>query len=56
MHAQIASKITVFAAAVMLNGLMVLGVGYVFNQQSRGCAQAAASADAAAELPDLVRA
>jgi hypothetical protein len=56
MHAQIAAKITAFAVAIMLNGLMVLGVGYLCGEQSQGCAEATASVDAIAQLPDLVRA
>ena len=56
MHTQITSKISAFAFALLLNSLMMAGVSYVFNQQSHGCAQAAASVDAVAQLPDLVRA
>jgi hypothetical protein len=56
MHTQIASKITAFAVAVMMNSLLILGVGYVFNEQSHVRAEAIASADAASRLPDGVRA
>lgn len=52
MSTQIASKITAFAVAVMMNSLMILGVGYVFNEQSHQRAEATASVDAAAQLPD----
>ena len=56
MQTQIALKITAFAVAVMMNSLMVLGVGYVFNEQSRVRTEATASVDVAAQLPELVRA
>jgi hypothetical protein len=56
MHTQIASKITAFAVAVLMNSLMILGVGYVFNEQSHARTEATASVDAAAQLPELVRA
>jgi hypothetical protein len=56
MHTQIASKITAFAVAVLMNSLMILGVGYVFNEQSHVRTEATASVDAAAQLPDLIRA
>jgi hypothetical protein len=56
MHTQIASKITAFAVAVLMNGLMVLGVGYMFNEQSHVRTEATASVDVAARLPELVRA
>jgi hypothetical protein len=52
MHTQIASKITAFAVAVMMNSLMILGVGYVFNEQSHPRAAATAVVDAASQLPD----
>jgi hypothetical protein len=56
MHTQIASKITAFAVAALMNSLMILGVGYVFNEQSHVRTEATASVDAAAQLPDLIRA
>ena len=56
MNTQIALKITAFAVAVMMNSLMVLGVGYVFNEQSHVRTEATASVDVAARLPELVRA
>jgi hypothetical protein len=56
MHTQIASKITAFAAAVMMNSLLILGVGYVFNEQSQVRAETSASVEAVAQLPPLVRA
>jgi hypothetical protein len=33
MNTQIASKMTFFAAALMMNGLIVAGVGYLFNAE-----------------------
>ena len=56
MHTQIASKITAFAVAVLMNSLMILGVGYVFNEQSHVRTEATASVNAAGQLPDLIRA
>jgi hypothetical protein len=55
MYAQIASKITAFAVAVMMNSLMILGVGYVFGEQSHERGEATASVDAVAPLSDLAR-
>jgi len=55
MHAQIAPKMTAFAIAVIMNCLMILGVSYVSRPQSRECAQATASVDGAAHLPDPIR-
>lgn len=55
MYAQIASKITAFAVAVMLNSLMILGVGYMFAEQSQVRAGASACGDAVAGLLDFVR-
>ena len=52
MHTQIASKITAFAVAAVMNSLMILGVGYVFNEQSQPRAEATASVDVAAQLPE----
>jgi hypothetical protein len=49
MPAQIAAKITAFAVAVMLNGLMVLGIGYLCSEQSQVRAQA--TAGSIAQLP-----
>jgi hypothetical protein len=51
MSTLIASKIAAFAVAVMMNSVMILGVGYVFNEQSHLRAEAAASVDAS-QLPD----
>jgi hypothetical protein len=42
MYAQFASKITAFTVAVMLNSLMVLGVGYLFSEQPQARAEATA--------------
>jgi hypothetical protein len=57
MHAQLAaSKITAFAVALMMNSLMILGVGYLFNEQSYVRAEATASVHAIAQLSNLVRA
>jgi hypothetical protein len=56
MHTQIPSKITAFAVAIMMNGLMILGVGHVFNEQAHVRAEATASADAVVQLPVLARA
>jgi hypothetical protein len=55
MHAQIASKITAFAIAVLLNSLMILGVSYVSREQPHECSEAAASVDEAAQLPSPIR-
>jgi hypothetical protein len=51
MHAQIASKITAFAIALMLNSLMILGVSYVSRERPHECAKASASGDWAEEQP-----
>jgi hypothetical protein len=56
MHAQIASKITAFAIAIMLNSLMILGVSYVSREQPHQCAKATASGDGAEQPPDPIRA
>jgi hypothetical protein len=56
MHTQIVSKITAFAVAIMMNGLMILGVGQVFNEQAHVRAEATASTDAVVQLPVLARA
>jgi len=34
MHTQILSKLTIFAAAFLINGLMLAGVNYLFNGQT----------------------
>jgi hypothetical protein len=54
MHAQIASKITAFAIAVMLNSLMILGVSYVSRPQSHECGEATAAVDQAAHLSNPI--
>jgi hypothetical protein len=42
MYAQIASKITAFAMAIMLNSLTIVGVGYLFSEQPHVRAEATA--------------
>jgi hypothetical protein len=54
MHAQIASKITAFAIAVLLNSLMIVGVSYVSHEQPHKCAKAAAAGDGAEQLPEQI--
>jgi hypothetical protein len=35
MNTQIASKLTSFALAVVLNGMMLAGIGYLFDTQAQ---------------------
>ena len=48
MNTQIASKMTFFAAALIMNGLIVSGVGYLFNAEPHLQSSAAATATMAA--------
>lgn len=54
MQTQIATKITAFAAALMMNVLIVAGVGCLFNEQPRLNAGVTAPANAAAYVPGEV--
>ncbi len=55
MHAQIASKITAFAIAVMLNSLMIVGVSYVSREKPHECAKATAAGEGTEQVPDPIR-
>jgi hypothetical protein len=55
MHAQIASKITAFAIAIMLNSLLIAGVSYLSREPTHECAKATASGDWADPPPAPIR-
>jgi len=55
MHAHIATKLSAFAVAFALNGLMILGVSYLSREQPHECAAASVPVDAAAQMPDPIR-
>jgi hypothetical protein len=54
MHAQIVSKISAFAVAIMMHSLMILGLGYVFSEGAHACVQATVAVDSVEQLPPLV--
>jgi hypothetical protein len=55
MHAQLVSKLAAFAVAIMLNGVMILGVGYLSREQPHECAEASKTMGAAGQMPETIR-